>query len=119
MTSQLTHGLEDLQDRVASWARTETLVRKAWLFGSRVRRDHRADSDLDVAVAVFIRTGDADEFTTALCEQAQLERRLQERFPDLTIDLCTHIEHDPGRVDRALAESSVLVFERQNGGHAT
>lgn len=34
-----------------SWAASETLVRKVYLFGSRIRGNHNAGSDLDIAIS--------------------------------------------------------------------
>ena len=50
-------NIETMATAVAKWAGTEPLIRKAYLFGSRVRGDHRSDSDLDVAVEIFILQG--------------------------------------------------------------
>ena len=42
--------IDQMSIAVAKWAATEPLVRKAYLFGSRVRGTHSPDSDLDVAI---------------------------------------------------------------------
>ena len=49
--------IEDMEAAVARWASTQPLIRKAYLFGSRVRGTHRSDSDLDVAVENFLLAG--------------------------------------------------------------
>lgn len=42
--------IEAMTTAVAKWASTQPLIRKAYLFGSKVRGTHKPDSDLDVAV---------------------------------------------------------------------
>ena len=42
--------IDQMSIAVAKWAATEPLVRKAYLFGSRVRGTHSPDSDLGVAI---------------------------------------------------------------------
>lgn len=43
--------LTEVQRRaLASWAARNPAIRRVVLFGSRVKRTHRADSDLDIAI---------------------------------------------------------------------
>jgi predicted nucleotidyltransferase len=57
-------NIETMSAAVAKWASSEPLIRKAYLFGSRVRGAHKPDSDLDVAVEIFTLQGDSSPFTT-------------------------------------------------------
>ena len=49
---QLTHSLSHCTIRsvVATWAATEPLIRRIYLFGSRARGANRPDSDIDLAI---------------------------------------------------------------------
>ena len=40
--------LDELMTTLANWARDRTVI--VYLFGSRVRGDHRSDSDVDISV---------------------------------------------------------------------
>lgn len=44
--------LERIATVIAGWA-AELPIRRAFVFGSRVRGDHRPDSDLDVAIELY------------------------------------------------------------------
>jgi predicted nucleotidyltransferase len=65
--------IEDMAAAVAKWASTQPLVRKAYLFGSRVRGTHRPDSDLDVAIELSTLSGDDSPLTTWICEAQELK----------------------------------------------
>lgn len=42
--------LEELAAKIAEWADTCPAIKEVYLFGSRVREDHRPDSDVDIHV---------------------------------------------------------------------
>lgn len=46
--------LEEAVALVGSWAMKQSLIEKVYFFGSRVRGNHRATSDLDIAVMLRI-----------------------------------------------------------------
>jgi predicted nucleotidyltransferase len=48
----LSHELKEWGSVVAAWARAKPSIAEAWFFGSRVRGDHKTDSDLDVALVM-------------------------------------------------------------------
>lgn len=66
-------SIEDMRDAVAKWASTQPLIRKAYLFGSRVRGTHKPNSDLDVAVEIYTLQGDENPLTTWTCEAQRLK----------------------------------------------
>jgi predicted nucleotidyltransferase len=78
--------IEDMGDAVAKWASTQPLIRKAYLFGSRVRGTHKPNSDLDVAIEIFTLQGDEDPLTTWICEAQRLKASIAGVVP-LIIDL--------------------------------
>lgn len=107
-------SIEDMGDAVAKWAATQPLIRKAYLFGSRVRGTHKPNSDLDVAVEIFILPGDEDPLTTWICEAQRLKESIAGVVP-VIIDLnwyggpietpCVHA---------GLQEGSIVVFDSAN-----
>lgn len=105
---------DDMAAAVAKWAGTQPLVRKAYLFGSRVRGTHRPDSDLDVAVEVFALPGDSSPFTTWTGEAQRLKASIAGVVP-VVIDLDWYgDEVETPRIHAALEQSSVMVYDVEN-----
>lgn len=94
-----------------AWAASKSVVKRVWVFGSRVRNTGRPDSDIDVAVEHGAMPGDSDAFTTVIAEaenwRGQLAPMLSAR-----LDLQSHIPGQTVTVQKALDQSSILVFER-------
>lgn len=104
----------DMAAAVAKWAGTQPLVRKAYLFGSRVRRTHRPDSDLDVAVEIFTLPGDSSPFITWTGEAQRLKTSIAGVVP-VAIDLEWYgDEVETPRIHAALEQSSVVVYDVEN-----
>lgn len=100
---------------ISTWARGKSLVKRAYIFGSRVRGDHQPDSDIDIAVELdpdvfqgadesgglatwmFETKGWKEELETLICLKVQLERYHPNQTPT---------------VRRGLARSSQLVYEK-------
>lgn len=78
--------IENMAAAVAKWACTQPLIRKAYLFGSRVRGTNNPDSDLDIAVEVFTQSGDSDAFTTWIGEKERLKASIAGVVP-VIVDL--------------------------------
>lgn len=98
---------------IANWASTQPLVRRAHLFGSRVRGTHRLLSDLDVAVELVSLAGDEDLLTTWLCESPRLKASIAGVAP-VMIDLSWYggVDSTP-RVHAGLKRSSLLVYDAE------
>jgi len=100
-----------MSEAVAKWASTQPLIRKAYLFGSRVRGTHKPNSDLDVAVEIFTLPGDENPLTTWICEAQRLKASTAGVVP-VIIDLnwyggavetpCVHV---------GLETSSIVVYD--------
>lgn len=58
---QPTTNLEALSVDIALWAEQRLLMKRVWLFGSRVREDFRPDSDLDVAIELDVTAEDESD----------------------------------------------------------
>jgi predicted nucleotidyltransferase len=103
--------IEDMEAAVAKWASAQPLVRKAYLFGSRVRRTYRSDSDLDVAVEIFPSPGDSEPLATWMRESRHLEASIAGIVP-VIIDLEWYGgEDDTPVIHKALERSSLVVYE--------
>lgn len=99
---------------VANWASSEPLIRKAYLFGSRVRGAHKPDSDLDVAVEIFTLQGDSNPFTTWTSEAQRLKASITGVVP-VTIDLDWYGgEAETPCIHQALEQSNVVVYDVEN-----
>ena len=104
-------NIEQLKKIVGEWAASEPLIKKAYLFGSRVRGDHRDDSDLDVAVEIGKKPGDESLLATWIFEKCGLEERLSKLVP-LKVQL-EHLEDcRTPTVKAGIDRSSILVFEK-------
>ncbi|WP_425333010.1 nucleotidyltransferase domain-containing protein [Cupriavidus pinatubonensis] len=109
--SQLT--TQQLGGIVAEWAAKYPFIGKVWLFGSRVRGNAHARSDLDVAVALC-EAIDKPCMAACLFHNDIMSLTLQAMLP-MTLDLqwyegasSTPILH------RALSNCSLVVYESSN-----
>lgn len=106
-------NIEDMATAVSKWANTQPLIRKVYLFGSRVRGTHRPDSDLDVAVEIFTLPGDNSPLATWIGESSHLEASIAGIVP-VNIDLQWYGgEAETPRIHKALKRSSLLVYTAQ------
>lgn len=104
-------NIDDMVAAVANWARSEPLVSKAYLFGSRVRGEHKPDSDLDVAIEIFTLDGDSAPFTTWTGEAGRLKASIAGIVP-VIIDLDWYGgEVETPHIHRALERSSIVVYD--------
>jgi predicted nucleotidyltransferase len=94
---------------VADWARAEPMVRKAYLFGSRVRGNARPDSDLDVAVELEI--PESDDYALMRAKR-ELTSRLQNKIPvRLHLEIYEGARRSPV-VHAGLSDCSVVVYAK-------
>ncbi|WP_169117074.1 nucleotidyltransferase domain-containing protein [Aromatoleum anaerobium] len=100
-------SIETLSEMVASWAATEPVVEKAYLFGSRVRGDNRHDSDLDVAIEITTRRGDSGSLATWIAEAAQLRCSISLRIP-FAVDLQWY----GGPIETPVVHAGLIVGSR-------
>ena len=101
---------DDMAAAVAKWASTQPVVRKVYLFGSRVRGTHRPDSDLDVAVEVFTLPGDSSPFTTWTGEAQRLKVSIAGIVP-VNIDLNWYGGAvETARIHAGLEASSIVIY---------
>jgi predicted nucleotidyltransferase len=106
-------GLAPIRTIVASWAASQPLIIRAWIFGSRVRGTWRIDSDVDIAIEVRALPGDSDPLATFMFEADKLEHSIKARLP-YEVDLEWY--GGPVRtptIHAGLQQSSVLVYQRE------
>jgi predicted nucleotidyltransferase len=97
--------------KLALWAKDKREISELWLFGSRVRGDHRKDSDLDIAV-IMAGEDEGDRLGNWIALAEEWEEELKALVP-VTIDL------DLGDADisekvvaPALKREGVRIFSR-------
>lgn len=106
--------IEAMTTAVAKWASTQPLVRKAYLFGSRVRGTHQPDSDLDVAVELFTLPGDESLLATWISEAQQLKKSIAGVVP-VIIDLNWYGGADETPcVHAGLQDGNIVAFDADN-----
>ena len=106
-----TLSLSDLAPLVVSWARLQRIVDRIYFFGSRVRGEHRNDSDLDVAVQLIF-----PDPSTALAHWSfESDTWISQLTPLLPwkLDLQLFASSATPTVSAGVTRSSVLVYERQ------
>ena len=104
MNSTLT-DLDEAVRVLREWADTESNVKHVWLFGSRIRGNARADSDLDVAVEPV-------HCDDVFCEHRRIWRGQLAGRTRLTLDVWEYRPELDDRIKNALTEASRLIFER-------
>ena len=113
--------IENAARIVGGWACQTDYVRRAWLYGSRIRRTNREDSDLDVAIEVCGKhAGGRCEtpYTRFFFDHKEWAADLQQLLP-WKVHLChynSEIEPDVpieyGNVKKAVDEYGLLIFDR-------
>lgn len=78
--------IEAMAAAVGEWARSQPLVRRAYIFGSRVKGTNRPDSDLDVAIELLPLSGEEDSGLTWHREAQRLKDSIAQIIP-VVIDL--------------------------------
>ncbi|WP_102063198.1 MULTISPECIES: nucleotidyltransferase family protein [unclassified Pseudomonas] len=104
---------------VSAWAGKHKSISRVWLFGSRVRGDHRDDSDIDIAVEVIAPSQDFDCLSVWIEERPKLLSSISSQLP-----MPVHLEWYGGQIetptiDRGLLRSSLIVFERMSNSDGT
>ena len=102
--------IEEIQSVVASWAKNEPLVRRAYIFGSRARDDFREDSDLDIAVEIRKNSGDENVLATWIFEHKNIEERLAKLIP-FKLQLENLDGENTPTVLNGVRQSSIMVYE--------
>lgn len=103
---------EETIERIKTWARSERLVKKAYVFGSRARNDFNEESDLDIAVEIIKSPGDGNLLTTWISEAEDMKSRLSAAIPEFQIDLQWFDGENTGVIKEGIEKSSYVVYEK-------
>ena len=108
---------DDITDSLRNWARSEPLVGRLWIFGSRVRGDSTSESDLDVAIELDMSAAkgcdDSGGLATWMLERKGWQKELS-RVTRLSVDLQHFDGVNTPTVQRALAEASIDVYTKHS-----
>lgn len=103
--------INEIKKIISIWAQNETLVRKAYIFGSRARDDYREDSDIDVAVEINKLPGDENSLATWVFESEKLQKDLSELLP-YKLQLEYLDDSKTPHVLAGIKQSNILVYEK-------
>ena len=108
-------GVSEVAEVISTWARGKPLVKRVHIFGSRVRGDHRSDSDIDIAVEldpeVFQGVDESGGLATWMFETKGWKEEL-EKLIRLKVQLERYHPDQTPTVGKGLARSSQLVYEK-------
>jgi predicted nucleotidyltransferase len=110
--------LDEMQVLLSIWAAETPLVKRLWLFGSRVRGEHREDSDVDVAIELDMTAVKGVDESAGMATWAfdtmtwkpELELLLSR-----VVDLQRYKAGETNIIQAGLDQSSVLVYEKSRG----
>lgn len=101
----------DLADIIA-WGQRHSEIRAIYLYGSRARGDNHANSDIDLAVRLFLKPGDGSTLATWIFWKHEWDMN-----PDLTLSNRVHLEwyevdQNLQRVGTGVEKDGILLFSR-------
>lgn len=104
--------IEEAAKFVAVWASEKPQISKVHFYGSRVKKTHREDSDLDIAVALIANLDESGGLATWMHYSDQWSQELNKAIP-----YEVQLEWDAGNktpiIKKGLAEGSQLVYEKE------
>lgn len=106
---------QQIGEILSEWAKGKPLVKRIFLFGSRVRGDNRPDSDIDIAVELdpvaFQCADDSGGLATWMFETQGWKGALQKLIP-IPVQLERYHPNQTPTVASGLERSSTLVYEK-------
>lgn len=107
--------LPEIAGLVSAWAKDKPLVKRIYLFGSRVRGDHGPESDIDIAVeldpSAFRGVDESGGLATWMFEAEAWREELRRLIP-LKLQLERYHPEQTPTVGKGLARSSQLIYEK-------
>jgi predicted nucleotidyltransferase len=106
--------LDDITVRLKAWAPTKPNILKIYLYGSRVRGNHKKDSDLDIAIMITKNPNDTSELATWWGGLEEEFTQDIEIMTELKIDLELYSnEQITANIHEYLKNDSRLVYEKK------
>ena len=106
---------DSIKESIREWAHSWPNVTRVFIFGSRARGDHRADSDLDIAVEVAPGPGDGSPDATWTFDSEPHVARLKSALTHLDYDIDVHsvnFSANEERVAPGVLTDGKLIFKR-------
>ena len=88
------------------WADSKGIIRRAWVFGSRIKGNYRNDSDLDIAIQIL---ADSEIIINATLWEKELKDLFEISF-EINICLFAGKQETP-TVAKGLKEGSIKIYE--------
>ena len=107
---------DSIKKSIREWALSWPSVTRVFIFGSRARGDHGADSDLDIAVEVAPGPGDGSPDATWAFDSAPYVARLKSVLAYLGYDIDVHsvnFDANEERVAPGVLTDGELIFKRR------
>jgi len=105
----------EIASNLAHWAAGKPLVGRVFIFGSRARSEHRADSDIDIAIELDLSAArgmdESGGLVTWIFETKEWKTELKALLP-FEVDLQQFRGSDTPTIKDALERSSILVYEK-------
>lgn len=115
MVVVLSGEILNFREIISEWAVEKPLVKRVWIFGSRVRGNHREDSDLDVAIEINSAAIRGEDYSGGFATYAFESKSWCNELNDLIgldVDLQFYKEGETKTIQIALDFSSVVVYEK-------
>ncbi|MDF3036336.1 MAG: polymerase beta domain protein region [Paucimonas sp.] len=103
-------NIEEISQAVADWAAGDPLVTKVYLFGSRLKGNATANSDLDIAIELRPEPGDENVLATWIGESERLRMSIKSLVP-YTVDLQHYDGDETPNIRAYLTEASLVIYE--------
>lgn len=100
-------SFDGLQKCVDSVVQGEEAIKRIWLFGSRARGDHTAQSDIDLCVEIDRSSG----YTFGIFDQCRLYRALKNAL-DRSVDFVIYEPNSQTALFEAIRKDRRLLYER-------
>ncbi|MBA7648375.1 hypothetical protein ES703_56161 [subsurface metagenome] len=107
-------SLEEAKKILCKWASENKLVRKVYVYGSQVKGDFKASSDLDVAIEIDPEEGDTNALSTWICEGSNWKEKLKTLLPRHKVHLEWYDENETPTVRAGIEKSGVLAYSRHD-----
>lgn len=100
---------------IAEWAKSEPLIIKAYIYGSRAKEYYKESSDLDVAIEITQLPHDSNMLSTWINEANMLRERLStkfSKFPHIKLHL-ELLNDECITVFAGVRETGILIYQKQ------